>query len=369
MGSFKAYQAAMRRVEREEKKRSRELARLSKEQAKLSALEQARLEVEAYENQIALLLSVHQEACDEWDWLALASALPEPPPDTYRQGELRAKQNALVAFPVDRQAAVLAVDEWQRHDKRQLHESRQAHAADQAETENLRDLARRILLHESMAYIEAFAELNPVAEISSAGSLRRFSVENEQLIECVLKASAIDVIPAHVKSLTAGGKVAMRTMAKSQYHELYQDYICGCALRVAREVFAMLPVQWLLTTVLADVRDPATEAIGEHPVLSVAMDRATILGIDYGNLDTTEAIEHFQHRGNFKASRKTGAFQPITPLVAGNVMVSLNKTTDVSELSSHITRLLETIRGETSPLIAAAEVIPDSSEGNNDCLA
>ena len=41
-----------------------ELQRRAKEQAKLSALEQARLEVETYENRIDVLLSVHKEQGD-----------------------------------------------------------------------------------------------------------------------------------------------------------------------------------------------------------------------------------------------------------------------------------------------------------------
>ena len=54
--------AANRRNERDAKKRQREFERQLKEQAKLSAFEQARLEVEAHENALDVLLSVHNNS-------------------------------------------------------------------------------------------------------------------------------------------------------------------------------------------------------------------------------------------------------------------------------------------------------------------
>ena len=53
--------AEARRSEREARKRHRELERRIKERAKLSALQQAQLDVEAHENALEVLLSVHKE--------------------------------------------------------------------------------------------------------------------------------------------------------------------------------------------------------------------------------------------------------------------------------------------------------------------
>ncbi len=74
-------EAAGRRQQREELKRQKELERRIKEQAKLSATEQARLEVEAHENALEVLLSVHKQQSEPFDWGGIAAALPphEPP--------------------------------------------------------------------------------------------------------------------------------------------------------------------------------------------------------------------------------------------------------------------------------------------------
>src|SRR5947208_1509239 len=80
MGSWSAdlrrLDAAQRRDEREAKRRQKELERRLKEQAKLSALEQARLAVEAHDNDLEVLLSVHKEQSAAVDWPCLASGLP-----------------------------------------------------------------------------------------------------------------------------------------------------------------------------------------------------------------------------------------------------------------------------------------------------
>ena len=68
--------AAQKRQQREAKKRQRELEREAKEMARFSAQEQARLEVETYENAVEVLLSVHKEQSDPVDWLSAAAALP-----------------------------------------------------------------------------------------------------------------------------------------------------------------------------------------------------------------------------------------------------------------------------------------------------
>ena len=71
-GTQRAIQAAERRRERETQRRLRELERQAKQQAKLSAIEQARLEVETYENRVEALRSVHKEQGEAWDWPGVA---------------------------------------------------------------------------------------------------------------------------------------------------------------------------------------------------------------------------------------------------------------------------------------------------------
>src|SRR5438445_161464 len=96
-GTQRAIEASIRREEREAQRRQRQLERRAKEQAKLSALEQARLEVDTYENQVAVLLSIHKEQGKSWDWVRVLASLPPPLPQRNSFSELYAKQRLLVS--------------------------------------------------------------------------------------------------------------------------------------------------------------------------------------------------------------------------------------------------------------------------------
>src|SRR5438093_13204305 len=95
-GTIRAMQAAERRQQRDAQRRLRELERQAKERAKLSAIEQARLEVETFENQLELLLSVHKEQGEVWDWMAIAASLPPVCPQKSSRNEQRARQRVAV---------------------------------------------------------------------------------------------------------------------------------------------------------------------------------------------------------------------------------------------------------------------------------
>src|SRR5687767_5183335 len=143
--TLKAIQAAERRQQRDAQKRLRELERQSKEEAKLSAIEQARLEVETYESGLEVLLSVHKEQGEVWDWFELASALPPHSPRKLPRHELKARQRVTSQ----------TFDEACAEDEREFQEAMLVHSHEMVERERMKAIARRILAGEHKAYTEA----------------------------------------------------------------------------------------------------------------------------------------------------------------------------------------------------------------------
>ena len=349
-GILRALEADERRRQRESQKHQRDLERRSREQAKLSAIEQAHLEVETYENRLEVLLSVHKEQGAAWDWMALAAALPPPCPQKNSYHELQAKQRMLVLHPQKQQGSEAAIEQAQFEDERVFQEATGAYAAERAEWENLRSFAHRILAGEHKAFIEALVEFSPLSEISDVGSLMHFTVESANLIGCELKVNGSQAIPSEAKTLTATEKVSVKPMPRARFHEIYQDYVCGCMLRVAREVFAMLPIDTVLITASADILDTRTGQTLEQPVLSAIMPRALVVRLDFNKLDPSDAMENFLHRGNFKASRKTGAFQPITPLTPADIPQTSTAAMGFSELVVSAQRMRQELRSKLAAL-------------------
>lgn len=350
--TLKAIQAAERRQQRDAQKRHRELERQAKEQAKLSAIEQARLEVETFESGLEVLLSVHKEQGKVWDWFELATALPPHNPRKFPCLELKAKMS--VPQP--------SIDAAHAQDEHDFQEILQAHAAEKIEWEQMKSMARRILTGEAKAYTEALVGFSGLTELSDLGSAIHFTVHNPKLIECGLRVNGQQAVPSELKTLTSTGKVSVKAMPKARFHEIYQDYVCGCVLRVAREVFAMLPVETVLITATVDALDSRSGQMIEQPVLSVAIPRVGLEQLDFGRLDPSDAVESFLHRGDAKASRKSGEFERITPLTPSDLPQTYSERMDINELLSAVQKLRDELRIEIEKLNPQLVVTASSTQ-------
>jgi hypothetical protein len=348
--SIRAMEAAQRRQQRDAQKRQRELERRNKEQAKLSAVEHARLEVETYQNNLEVLSSVHREQGEIWDWVALAASLPPPCPQRNSNHELRAKQLVLVSASRKKDAVDAAIEQARSQDEQMFQEAIQTFDDEKAAHEKLKDLAFRVLAQQHKAYIEALVEFSPLRELSDLGSLLNFTIHSATLIGCDIKVNSTRIIPAEVKTLTSSEKLSVKPMPKGRFHEIYQDYVCGCMLRVAREVFAMLPVETLLVTALADLPDSRTGHTVEQPVLSAAMPRTVIARLNFIKLDSSEALENFPHRGDFKASRKSGVFLPITPLTPADIAPDCIEDIGFQDLLANVQTMREELKSQVAQL-------------------
>lgn len=317
----KRMQAEQRREERTARKRQRDLERMLKEQAKLSAQEQARLEVESFENAVDVLLSVHREANPKFDWMALVAALS--PHRRADQEEADYEQQC---------------SGW----------------------EKMRALARGVLAGDAGAYREALSELSNFGELADLGSSIAFRVENAKLINCELHVSGLDAIPKEVKSLTASGKVSVKPMPRMRFHELYQDYVCGCVLRVAREVFALLPVELVIVNALVPSVQGSTGQEIDIPVLSVAMPREVIERLDFARLDPSDSMENFVHRGDVMASRKSGEFRAILPLTSTDIDSTLPAKLPLNELLNHVREMRSALGMKLPAPLTTDELTPQN---------
>jgi hypothetical protein len=345
--SIRAIEAAERRQTREAHKRLRELERQAKEQEKLSQLEQARLEVETFENRLEILLSVHKEQGEPWNWSAIAATLAPPCPQKHSHHELRAElRMSMDLKSKKKQNWEAELQQARTQDEQDFQKAMESYTSDKDEWETLQSLSRRILSLDYKAFADALSEFSPLSEISELGSAVNFTSHSVRLLECSLKVNGVNTIPNEVKTLTSTGKLSIKPMPKAKFHEVYQDYVCGCVLRVAREVFAFLPVDTLLITSLADLFDPSTGQTVERPVLSVEIPRTVVAKLNFDRLDPSDAMENFVHRGDFKATRNSGAFQPIIPLTPAEIAPEPVENMSLDDLLANVRRIRAELQEE-----------------------
>ena len=332
----KRIEAARKRNERESVKRQKELERQTKERVKLSALEQAKLEVVTFENGMEVLLSIHKDGSALFDWMELLSALPPCVRARFETARLVAELS-MVLNPAASNPEGLA--RASAADDSAYAAALGAYEKELSQWATLQSLARRVLVREAKAYVEAVNTFSPFQELSVLGSSISLTVHSPALVECVLRVDGREAIPAEVKSLSASGKVTTKAMPKARFQEVYQDYVCGCVLRVGRELLALLPIQVMIVTATVPSVDAATGKDAEIAVLSVAMPRSTMEGLDFARLDPSDSMVNFTKRGDVSIARKGGDFVAIIPLTSADLADSVPGGKSLSDIRRRVHQL------------------------------
>jgi hypothetical protein len=323
-GTLRSIEAAGRRAEREAQRRRRELERQRKQLERMQELERAAYEVEVYENHIDLLLSVHKECSNPWNWKAIKSAAPPREPERTHSHEESA-QAALDGFKpslldkmlkrVDskRDELAKAVEEAKKIDEREYQESLRAYEQEHRDWEAACELASQVLSGNPEAYLDAIRQTNPFSDIAELGSSVEFQVYGEFLVEAILHVQGEDVIPSEVKSLLKSGKLSVKQMPKSKFYELYQDYVCGCVLRIARELFALLPIKMVTVNAVGELLNTETGYKEMKPILSVAIPQETLRNLNLEMIDPSDSMGNFVYRMAFKKTKGFQAVEAIKP--------------------------------------------------------
>ena len=340
---------------REALKRQKELTKMLKEVSKIEERQRAKLETEAYETEIAVLLSVHQQTSPPVDWGSLAFALPPHAPIFYARNYLAEKLGNFSALKEGEGIQEALAEKW-KVDEGDYHSRYDKYQEDHAEWLRLRGLALRILQADTEAYGEALQVFQPFSELAELGAELTFKAHDRNKIRCNLLINGLGIIPSEVKSLTAAGKLSVKAMPKGRFHEIYQDYACACCLRIGREMLALLPVDYVLTTIQVAATSPSTGNPTELPILSALLDRSTMEQLNFTQLDPSDSMVSFITRGDVKVSKKTGTFAGITPLTYDDLsfdhtqeggIESLRKR--VGEIRTRFQRTLKPTKAGTVP--------------------
>ena len=93
------------------------------------------------------------------------------------------------------------------------------------------------------------------------------------MMEIEFQVKSGEIIPTEYPDMKASGEIVMKAFSKSAYYELVQDYVSSTMLRVARDTFALLPVQQVIIHAVDKVLNPATGNDEEVTICSVKIKR------------------------------------------------------------------------------------------------
>ena len=281
---------------------------------------------------------VHEAAPRVWDWRALAQS-PIPPEPTrldhheaaavsslnerladlqgYRPGFFEklfgAHKTRIAVLEADVETARSLIDFAKLTDHAENEIARKRHAEEVQGIHATRRFASLVLSRDTDTWLRMLRALPVVrpfpplacrqmVEVLGIGpDTMRVSIETYG--ECAL--------PDRVQFMGKRGRMLDKPFPVKRGNEILQDFVCGVGIRVARDLFAFLPLHAIWVDVLTRRIDSSTGHLRPVPVLSTRFDRETLEGLRLEMVDASDAMSHFEHRMDFKV---TTGLKPIQPL-------------------------------------------------------
>ena len=233
-----------------------------------------------------------------------------------------AAEEKAAAAEEERKAAEEAVAEYEAH----IEEIKSVHKASDGainwnwvkegnvapELKVLVPLAQRVMDGDIDAYFEVIEQVDPFDDLLEFGSGFEIGTDVPNILEVEFQVKSAEVVPQNVLSVTASGKLSDKPLSKGAYYDLVQDYVASTILRVARDSFALLPIDTVLIHATDRVLNTATGIEEDMTLVSCKISRYTVEKINFELVDPSDALTNFECNMKFK---KTAGFEPVDRLL------------------------------------------------------
>jgi hypothetical protein len=293
------------------------------------AIQHARAEVEEYEARLAALKGVHVPPAESIHWQAFLEVPPPPPPPPVTtaadaaRAELANYQPSLGARILGKTAAERShledmVAVGQKTDAHRSAQLASQYAVMVEQWEWQRRLAHGVIGGDPEAYRVALEWTSTFEELEELDAWVQLHRILPGAIEVDLHVNDESVVPTESKALTAGGKLTSKKLSASARYDIHQDFVCGSALRLARDVTAALPVHGVLVHVVGELLNRATGNLESEAILTAWMPRTTLEHLNFARVDASDSMKNFLHRMDWNKSRGFVAVEPLTLEAAAN---------------------------------------------------
>lgn len=138
-------------------------------------------------------------------------------------------------------------------------------------------------------YLQIIQDVGPLEDLLEYGFGFECGTDNPNYMFVEFETKQDEIMPS--KS----------SMEITDYNDLLQDYVCSCAIRVARDIFALLPVSHVIVHALSE----------GNTVLSVDFERRIFTKLRFQGSDASDLVEEFKCNMNFDVQN---GFRPVARL-------------------------------------------------------
>ena len=139
------------------------------------------------------------------------------------------------------------------------------------------EFAPKVLSGDIDTYLQLIYEVNPLDDLLAYGGNFEFGTDNAQKIEVEFSVNESALISAK------------RQLNSVQYNFLLQDFVCSVCIRIARDMFALLPINHVIVHAV----------MNGDTVVSVDFDRAKLSKVKFGYIDPSDTVSTFNCRMSF----------------------------------------------------------------------
>lgn len=331
---LKEVDRSQRRKERAALVRHRELcrerAKLEKQHIKLAEQEDARAAVKEFDSYLDILTSLHKDCADQLDWVQIAKSRPptKPAPSTARGDKARAALDNYqpsfldkILFYVKKRLKNLEAD-WHvamNQDQKENDVELKKYNEEFLNWEILYKLSEGVLQKNAETFKRALQYISPYQEIEEFNTKVVIDEAEADVVALSCYLNDEELIPNEELKLTTSGKLSNKAMPTGRYWSLYQDYVCSCAIRVARETLAALPIRRVIVNIITKRFDTATGHKGNATILAAHFTREAMSKINFELIDPSDSLKNFNFRMKFK---KIGGFESVEPISIDEQWVS-----------------------------------------------
>lgn len=313
-GAVRSFGAAMRKMDREMKRQQRIQEKQQRDYQRMQEFERVTHEVQDYNEFMNSLVNIHKNCTDKIDWESIRYLRPPEKParsyhyehqatlalNNYKPGffEKLFGTDAKRRYQLQNEVCIA-----KQRDQDTYNHFLKTYKANMKKYKNDKKLAKKICKGDLESYFKALSIYNSFSEISLLGEDINFSFVDPKLIVAQLKSHSKDIVPPEVKTQLKSGKLSVKKMPITRFWECYFNHICSSNLRIARELFALLPIEMVLINTNSDLLNEQTGHLDETPILSVLIPRDTLDNLNFEHIVPLESLKNFVHNINFKKTK------------------------------------------------------------------
>jgi hypothetical protein len=306
------WRGVLRELDRAANRNARQRAHKEKQEALVSALEEGSNALIQYENLLSSLVSLHKECCSSIDWDYLSKR--DPPKEVSRENHFERiaeekKKNyrlsSIVKILGRAEKELKKLDEEiilsREKDESTYRSQVEKYGEEFRDWEIEKNLAINVLKGEDQALEQILNTKLSLKSNPFIGKKINFHYDDDKKMTSDLYIHSIDeILPTFDLKLLKSGNLSKKDMPISKRLNIYKEYVCSAVLRLAREIFALLPLDEIVINAKCDQLNERTGYMEEVIFLSAFIPKSSLDKINLQFVEPSIAIDNFKHNMEFK---------------------------------------------------------------------